>query len=528
MEEIQAILQTKERSKILPLFQFNVYETEEMILFKYALWVRYFFPKYFLEDDAEFHKSIDKYNLAVYRGELKSFTDIAFRGGAKTTRTKLFLAFCIANDTEHFRRYMKVLTKDLTNSKQIVTDIYNIFVDQNVRSFYPEIFAKTEAKREETMAAFTTSTGVKMLGDTVGTDQRGQLQEDSRPDIIFFDDFETRKTLRSAVETKAIWDNMEEARTGLAKNGGCIYNCNYISERGNVHKLVQKVDRVNKVLIVPIKVNGKPSWKIYTMDQIDQIEKDAEDFEGEYMCKPSASLDVLFDRETLDKMAGEDPLRTIADFKMFKSYDASHRYALAADVAGGVGLDSSASVLIDFSTVPCRVVGTYKSNSIKPDTFGYELIRQGEKFGECLIAPEKNNHGAATIAILKQGYDNIYFTQVKDAKVESQVTQEQRTKEYGWHTNAASKPKMFFALKKAVEDGLLLLSDPDLIAEAKSYSRDDLMDKEIDPRLTTRHFDLLTACAIAWQMKDYAEVAKIPEIPQQDLPEQQVHPEIWG
>lgn len=425
-----------------------------------------------------------------------------------TTRTKLFVAFCIANDTEHFRRYIKVLTKDLTNSKQIVTDIYNMFVDVRAREYYPEIFQKTQNKREETMQSFTTSTGVKIIGDTVGTDQRGQLQEDARPDLILFDDFETRKTLRSAVETKTIFDNMEEARTGLSKNGGCVYNCNYISERGNVHKLVLKEDALNKVLIVPIKKDGVPAWSIYTIEQIDQIERDAEDFEGEYLCEPSASMDVLIDRDTLDKMPVEMPVRVVADFKMFKSYDASHRYAIGADVAGGVGLDSSTSVLIDFSTLPYRVVGTYKSNTIKPDTFGYELIRQGDVYGSCVIAPEKNNHGHATIAILKQGYDNIYYTQDKQVKVEEN---NQRPKEYGWHTNAASKPLMLFALKKAVEDGLLLLSDPDLINEAKSYSRDDLMDKEIDPRLTTRHSDLLIACAIALQMKDFAEVAKKKE-----------------
>lgn len=393
-----------------------------------------------------------------------------------------------------------------------------MFVDPKVRDYYPEIFAKTESKREETMQSFTTSTGIKMIGDTVGTDQRGQLQEESRPDWIIFDDFETRKTLRSAVETKAIWDNMEEARTGLAKNGGCIYNCNYISERGNVHKLVIKADDMNKVMITPIKENNIPTWAIYSIEQVNQIEKDAEDFQGEYMCKPSASMDVLFDREVMNRMPTESPVRVIADFKVYKPYDASHRYALAADVAGGVGLDSSTSVVIDFSTVPCRVVATYRSNTIKPDTFGYELARQGDVFGGSLVAPEKNNHGAGTIAILKQNYENIYYTEDKDLKVD--ITNA-RPKEYGWHTNAASKPKMFFALKKAVEDGLLLLTDPELIAEAKSYSRDDLMDKEIDPRLSTRHFDLLTACAIAWQMKDFAQIVKPKEeyvLPREDEP----------
>jgi hypothetical protein len=50
------------------------------------------------------------------------------------------------------------------------------------------------------------------------------------------------------------------------------------------------------------------------------------------------------------------------------------------------------------------------------------------------------------------------------------------------------------------------LSDQDLINEARSYTRDDLMDSEVDPRLSTRHFDLLMAAVIGWQMRNYAEI----------------------
>jgi len=54
------------------------------------------------------------------------------------------------------------------------------------------------------------------------------------------------------------------------------------------------------------------------------------------------------------------------------------------------------------------------------------------------------------------------------------------------------------------------LNDKGLIQEAKSYTRNNIIDRDIDARLTTRHFDLLTACAIAWQMKDRAKPKKLP------------------
>jgi len=467
---------------------------------KFNLWARFFFPQYFKFKDAPFHKDIDTFNYRVYRGKLISFVDIVFRGGAKTTRTKLFLSFAIANDEDHFRRYIKVLTKDVSNSKQIVTDVYNMLIADRVRYYYPEIFEKTTEKREETMASFTTATGVKVRAGTVGTDQRGQLQEDARPDVIWFDDFETRNTLRSAPDTQTIWNNMDEAFTGLAKNGGAIYTCNYLSERGNVHRLVEK--KLGEVLIVPIVFNGQPMWDAYTKGDIETLKRGAEDWAGDYLCEPSAGHDIFFDRSTLDLQRKKVPVREIAGFRIFHPYDPSHRYGAGADVAGGVGLDSSTSAFIDFSTVPNKVAATFKSSEIKPDVFGYELIREADMFGRPVLAPENNKFDMCIGVLKHQGYENIYFTEIKETRAGVPPS----TRYYGWNTNSMTKPKMLFELKKAVEDGLLELSDPDLIAELRSYTRDDLMDRDEDVRLTTRHFDLLMACAIAWQMRNYATV----------------------
>lgn len=499
---MEEILEKGDRKEIRALFAFDSSNSDDEIVFKFNIWSRWFFYKFFKSKDATFHDAIDRNNLKIYRGKQKYFIDIAFRGAAKTTRTKLFIAFAIANDEDHFRRYIKVLSADGNNAKQIVTDVYNLLINQRVIYYYGEIFEKTPEKREETMASFTTATGVKMRSDTVGTDQRGDIQEDARPDLIWFDDFETRKTLRSAVVTQSIWDNMEEARNGLSKNGSALFNCNYLSERGNVHKLVER--HKTETLITPIKKDGKPTWNAYTIEEINTIEKNAEDFAGEYMCEPSAGADIFFDRSTLDRQPKKVPVRIVGEFKIFHPFDPSHRYGGGQDIAGGVGLDSSTSVFINFSTIPNKVVATFKSNTIKPDVFGYEIIREADMYGQPIVAPE-NNKFDMCIGILKvRSYPNIYFTEVKETRAGLPPT----TRTYGWNTNSMTKPKMLFELKKAVEDGLLELSDPDLIAELRSYTRDDLMDRDDDPRLTTRHFDLLMACAIAWQMRNFAEIKK--------------------
>ncbi|OQB08217.1 MAG: hypothetical protein BWY21_01397 [Parcubacteria group bacterium ADurb.Bin216] len=190
------------------------------------------------------------------------------------------------------------------------------------------------------------------------------------------------------------------------------------------------------------------------------------------------------------------PIKTIAGFKIFREYDPSHRYASGHDVAGGVGLDSSTSVFIDFSTVPAQVVGTFASNTVLPEAFGDEIYSEGNIFGGCLQAIENNKFEQSILKAKLLG-SNLYKDKDK--------------KDYGWNTNSISKSTMLLALKKAITDGLIALNDEDLISELKNYSRNDLIEKEQDPRLTTRHFDLLMALAIAWQMKDYAEVTKKKE-----------------
>ena len=500
MDELQRILQSGTLAEIRGLFEFDSSTDPKEIVKKYKIWGRYFYPKFYKSKDAPFHAEMDIKRARLYLGLDTEFLNIAFRDSGKTTRAKIFRAFVIANDTSHHRRYLRVLSKDLGNAKQSVTDVYNMLVASRVKALYPEIFEKTDSKREETMASFTTATGIKMIADTVGTDQRGAIQDESRPDFDWYDDFETRISLMSAVITHKIWQSMEEARTGLAKGGSSEYTCNYISERGNVHKLVEKIR--NK-LIVPIEEKGVPTWDRFSLDDIAKIKHDTDDFEGEYLCKPSASKDVYFDRESTDRQTAKQPIDEIAGLKIYKKYNPANRVCSGHDVAGGVGLDSSTSVFLDLDCFPVQVIATYKNNEIKPDAFAYEIARQGKRHGENYVAIEKNY--GSTGDIFKTIYPVAFIHKTQRNHL---VISPKPAIEYGWDTNSATKPAMLADLAKAVEDGLIELNDPALIAEARSYTRGDLMDREVDPRLTTRHFDLLMACAIAWAVRSFVKKPK--------------------
>lgn len=479
------------------LFEFDQHTPPDIVLKKFHLWSRYFFFKYFKSKDAPHHHVGDLKRIRAYLGLDPAFLNIAYRGDAKTTRAKLFRAFAICNDTSHFRRYMRVLSKDLGNAKQSVTDIYNMLINVRVKALYPEIFEKTEAKREETMGAFTTSTGIKMIAEAIGTDQRGAVQEDARPDFDWYDDFETRMTIYSAVETHKIWGNMEEAKTGLAKGGSSEYTCNYISERGNVHKLVLRTEERYK-MIVPIghKKGGKwvPTWDRYTHDDIAYMEKHEDEFDGERLCKPNAAKDTYFARDAVDKQVVVEPYDEINNLKFFKKFNPLHRTISASDVGGGVLLDSSTNVVIDGDCIPAQVIATKATNEIKPDAWAHVLSKDNKQyFGGCYTAIEKN-YGST---------NDIFKTIYPTAMIHKTERGEEKIKfvaaiEYGFESNAHTVPLIMSEFCEAVESHLIDLNDEALIAEVRSYTTADLMDAEPDPRLTTRHFDLLRAAAIAW------------------------------
>ncbi len=515
-KEIQNILDTGTGAQVRALFEFTTEDIEETILKKFHLWSRYFFPKYFESKDAPNHREGDLRRIRIYLGTAPVFLNIAYRGDAKTTRAKLFRAFAIANDRTHYRRYMRVLSKDVGNAVQTVTDIYNMLISFRVKALYPEIFEKTEAKREETMGSFTTSTGIKVSAEGVGTEQRGAVQEAARPDFDWYDDFETRMSLYSATTTFKIWQNMEEAKSGLARGGTSEYTCNYISERGNVHKLVLRTEAQFK-MIVPIGVKraGRwtPTWNRYTHEDIAFMEKDEDEFDGERLCKPSASKDVYFDRESIDRQTEwsningvrqavyKEPYDEINNLKFWKKFRPENRTVSGGDVGGGVGLDSSTNVVIDLDCLPAQVIATYANNEIKPDAHAHVVASQNKKyFGACYTAIEKNY--GSTNDIFKTLYPTamIHKTQRSEGKIKYAAATE-----YGWETNGSTKGQMLSDLGKAIEDGLLDLNDPRLIEEARSYTTADLMDREVDVRMTTRHFDLLMACAIAWHVRNFVK-----------------------
>ena len=222
------------------------------------------------------------------------------------------------------------------------------------------------------------------------------------------------------------------------------------------------------------------------------------------MCDPARSDGKFFDinRIEADMKLCKEPNRVIGNCKYWSIYLPHHRYGLGADTSEGVGKDSSALGVFNFKTG--ELVATYNSNQIKPELFAYEIARVGTEYGKCVVAPEMNNmSGGIVITTLKGIYNNILRHTDR-----TKVTETESPK-LGWHTNSRSKPQMFMDFRRDYNDGIIKIYDIEVLKEMKSYATNDLVEKT---GIVTKHFDLLTAVVIAWQMKDVLEDKNVASV----------------
>lgn len=262
------------------------------------------------------------------------------------------------------------------------------------------------------------------------------------------------------------------------------------------NKYLDKTERMLKIKLSPAQRN----W--YHLEKKIQKEKMQQEHPASAEEAFLVSGNKLFNGNIVDAQREKymkSPIEITGDFKIYKHFVKSHVYGLGADVSLGVKRDSSTIVIIDFTTG--EVVLTYKSKTISPVNFAYDIKKAALMYGGCLAAPEANNVGHTTCVTLSQIYDNIYV-QVREGLLEDKATQK-----LGWLTTTGTKPKMMYELSDAMEDDELRIPDEGILLEARKFDKEDSLIITVNEN-TTRHFDLLTGCAIAWQVRHLASKGK--------------------
>lgn len=517
----------------------------------FKLFCVYYFTKYFTYPIAPYHDDFFRDLEDLVYGRVKDATWIAFRESAKTSIAKMGLTWIIARkqmidalrkqgeEVSHWgeRLYVNVDCYDKQNAESILFDVVTeLQTNELLIADFGQLYNQARTKDEATLkrvSNFVTNNRIRVETHTALTPMRGRLYQQHRPDFILRDDLENAITADSPAVTEKIIRLLDEAKGGMAGHGVSLTLGNLILEAGVMGYVRKAVNGSGgRARFIPV-VNrqGEPAWPdkyVKTDADAAVFNNDIPDpskrkislegkrrelnaggrrvYEVEMLLDPVAAGSPFFDRPTIERLIAQcaQPPSEKAGLFLWQEYNPAHRYAIGADTGKGNGNDHSTSVLIDFSTIPARQAGSYANNLIPADQFAYELKRQADLFGSCLIAPEKNSEsGGSCLTTLKMIYDaNLIYRQVPLDRLSDQPL---GSGELGWETNGATKYSILNDLRTAVEDGHLLIQDERILLEMKSFTftdADDLGRSRVGH--FTNHFDLLMATAIAWEMRKHA------------------------
>lgn len=137
---------------------------------------------------------------------------------------------------------------------------------------------------------------------------------------------------------------------------------------------------------------------------------------------------------------------------------AGFTYVLGADVAAGVGKDSS--VMEIFCLDVGEQVGEWISNRIEPDVFAEHIATVGKEFNEAFVCVESNNHGILTLAALRgigglppiYPMHKVYRTPSASANSRSPKDQVRRLANLGQRTTHVSKPYVLGLLRSTLRN----------------------------------------------------------------------------
>ena len=235
------------------------------------------------------------------------------------------------------------------------------------------------------------------------------------------------------------------------------------------------------------------AWKAET------IRNTSEDqFRVEFECEFVGSSNTLISPTKLRLLRSVQAVMKNHDTSIFEQPEQGRQYVIVADTARGVAGDYSAFVVFDVSSLPYKVVATYRNNMISPMLYPNIIHQLARHYNNAYILVETNDIGETIATTLHYDleYENI-LTTVNNGRSGQVVSPGfgQATR-FGVKTSKQVKRIGCLQLKTQVESDKLIIRDERILYElfrfvniGESYEAEE------------GHDDLVMCCVLfAWAM----------------------------
>ena len=196
-----------------------------------------------------------------------------------------------------------------------------------------------------------------------------------------------------------------------------------------------------------------------------------EDFNQEFACAFQGSTNTLVNVNILRNLAFVTPTFRKNGFDQFGEILPDHQYVVTVDTARGVGLDNSAFVVVDITTVPYRVVAKFKDSLISPILYPELIYNVATNYNEAFVLVEINDIGEQIANILHNDleYENLFITNVKGRAGQVIGGGFSSNRQLGVRTTKQVKRIGCSTLKDLVEDNKIIIEDFDILEELSNF-----------------------------------------------------------
>jgi len=218
-------------------------------------------------------------------------------------------------------------------------------------------------------------------------------------------------------------------------------------------------------------------------------------FRVEFECSFIGSTNTLIDPTKLKIMAYNDPIyKNDQGVWIYEYPEKDHLYTMVIDTSRGQNIDYHAFVVVDITTIPYKVVATFKNNEISPIIYPNLIYPIAKKYNDAYILVEINDIGSQIADILHSEfeYDNILSSVFKGRK--GQMLSSGfggGTSMFGLRTTKAVKRLGCSLMKSMIEDDKLLITDYRIIQELVTF-----ITKRTSYEAEVGHNDDLVMCLV--------------------------------
>ena len=241
----------------------------------------------------------------------RDFSRIALglpRGFAKTLVIKLLILYAILYTP---KRFILVLCENEDKGKSILADVEDMLSESNIKAVYGDWTVAQESNTLIRKKFSFRNKNIILRCAGAGTGIRGISEKFARPDLIIFDDIQSREESESAVQSQQLKTWMQGTAMKAKSPEGCTYLfvANMYPTKGSLLKFLKQDPTWIKFIVGGILSDGTSLW-----EELQPLKQLLEEFQSDV----SAGQPQVFYAEVLND--GDASVNTAFDITAIPPY----------------------------------------------------------------------------------------------------------------------------------------------------------------------------------------------------------------